>query len=130
MLINDDTKLDYSDVLIRPKRSTLTSRFDVDLERKYKFKHSQKNWEGTPIMASNMDTVGTFSMADELTQHHMITCIAKHYNATGSWPTRNHLNENHLCVMGGISEQDINNTQKIYKSLIWTRLERFPWQMN
>lgn len=116
MLINDDTKLDYSDVLIRPKRATLTSRFDVDLERKYKFKHSQKNWEGTPIMASNMDTVGTFSMADELTQHHMITCIAKHYNATGSWPTRNHLNENHLCVMGGISEQDINNTQKIYKS--------------
>lgn len=116
MLINDDTKLDYSDVLIRPKRSTLTSRFDVDLERKYKFKHSQKNWMGIPIMASNMDTVGTFSMADALTQHHMITCIAKHYNANGSWPTRNHHNENHLCVMGGISKQDINNTQKIYKS--------------
>ncbi len=116
MLINDDTKLDYSDVLIRPKRSTLTSRFDVDLERKYKFKHSQKNWMGIPIMASNMDTVGTFSMADALTRHHMITCIAKHYNANGSWPTRNHHNENHLCVMGGISEQDINNTQKIYKS--------------
>jgi GMP reductase len=116
MLINDDTKLDYSDVLIRPKRSTLTSRFDVDLERKYKFKHSQKNWMGIPIMASNMDTVGTFSMADALTQHHMITCIAKHYNANGFWPTRNHHNENHLCVMGGISEQDINNTQEIYKS--------------
>jgi len=116
MLINDDVKLDYTDVLIRPKRSTLTSRFDVDLERKYKFKHSQKTWMGVPIMASNMDTVGTFSMADALTQHHMITCIAKHYNANGSWPTRNHHNENHLCVMGGISEQDMNNTQKIYKS--------------
>lgn len=116
MLINDDTKLDYSDVLIRPKRSTLTSRFDVDLFRKYTFKHSRKTWKGTPIMASNMDTVGTFSMADALTQHHMITCIAKHHNANGSWPTENRHDKHHLCVMGGISEEDINNTQEIYKS--------------
>jgi len=116
MLINDDTKLDYSDVLIRPKRSTLTSRFDVDLFRKYTFKHSQKTWEGTPIIASNMDTVGTFAMADELTQHNMITCIAKHYNANGSWPAQSHDQCHNLCVMGGISKEDINNTQEIYRS--------------
>ena len=116
MLINDDVKLDYSDVLIRPKRSTLTSRYDVDLERKYKFKHSKKTWMGTPIMASNMDTVGTFSMADVLTNYNMITCLAKHYNAEGVWPTRNHHKADHLCVMGGISDTDIQNTQKIYQS--------------
>ena len=56
MRIEDDIKLDYSDVLIRPKRSTLTSKFDVDMDRTYKFYHSQKEWTGVPIMASNMDT--------------------------------------------------------------------------
>ena len=59
MRIEDDVKLDYSDVLIRPKRSTLTSRYDVDMNRTYTFYHSKKTWSGVPIMSSNMDTVGT-----------------------------------------------------------------------
>ena len=62
MIILDDIKLDYSDVLIRPKRSTLTSRFDVEMERTYTFLHSKKEWKGIPIIASNMDTTGTFKM--------------------------------------------------------------------
>ena len=37
MRIDDDMKLDYKDVLIRPKRSTLESRKEVDLERKFIF---------------------------------------------------------------------------------------------
>ena len=81
MLIYDDTKLDYNDVLIRPKRSTLTSRFDVDMDRTYTFYHSKKEWTGVPIMASNMDTVGTFAMHDALSEFGMITCIAKHNNS-------------------------------------------------
>ena len=106
MLIEDDVKLDYSDVLIRPKRSTLTSRNDVELSRTYTFYHSQKEWTGVPIMSSNMDTVGTFEMHEELSLHGMVTCIARHYNKDGMpW----HLAErrNKLCVMSGISDKEI-----------------------
>ena len=106
MLIEDDVKLDYSDVLIRPKRSTLTSRFDVELERTYTFYHSGKEWTGVPIMSSNMDTVGTVEMHEELSLHGMVTCIARHHNTDGMpW----HLAErrNKLCVMSGISDKEI-----------------------
>ena len=106
MLIEDDVKLDYSDVLIRPKRSTLTSRFDVELERTYTFYHRGKEWTGVPIMSSNMDTVGTFEMHEELSLHGMVTCIARHHNTDGMpW----HLAErrNKLCVMSGISDKEI-----------------------
>ena len=82
MLISEDIKLDYSDVLIRPKRSTLTSRYDVDMTRTHKFVHSKKEWNGVPIMASNMDTVGTPAMHSILLKHKMITCPAKHYLKT------------------------------------------------
>ena len=66
MRIEDDIKLDYSDVLIRPKRSTLTSRYDVDMNRTFTFVHSGKSWSGIPIMASNMDTVGTPQMYERM----------------------------------------------------------------
>ena len=52
--IENDVKLDFKDVLIRPKRSTLKSRAQVDLNRTYIFKHSQMEWTGVPIMAANM----------------------------------------------------------------------------
>ena len=52
--IENDIKLDFKDVLIRPKRSTLKSRSQVELERTYQFKHSQLEWTGVPIMAANM----------------------------------------------------------------------------
>ena len=38
MRIEEELKLDYSDVLFRPKRSTLKSRKDVNLLRTYRFK--------------------------------------------------------------------------------------------
>ena len=115
MYIDNDMKLDYKDVLIRPKRSTLTSRYDVDITRKYVFKHSQRSWSGTPIIASNMDTIGTFEMAESLSEHKMITCIAKHNNSTNSWYEKN-LPKKSLCAMGGISDDDIDNVVEIYKS--------------
>jgi len=77
MRIEQEIKLDYKDVLIRPKRSTLKSRKQVDLIRTYKFRNSKQDWRGVPIMASNMDGVGTFRMADALTNHSMFTCITK-----------------------------------------------------
>ena len=107
MIIEDDIKLDYSDVLIRPKRSTLTSRFDVDLERTYTFYHSHKEWTGVPVIASNMDTTGTFEMHNELSKHGMITCIARHYNKSGlKWNET--ARKNKLCVMSGISSTEIS----------------------
>ena len=79
MRIEQDIKLDYSDVLFKPKRSTLTSRKDVDLTRTFKFYNSKKEWTGVPIMASNMDGVGTFEMAKVLQEKKMITVLRKHY---------------------------------------------------
>ena len=79
MLISDDIKLDYSDVLIRPKRSTLKSRKEVDLFRTTKFRNSKKVYSGIPIMAANMDGVGTFKMADELAKLNIFTCLVKTY---------------------------------------------------
>ena len=86
MRIESDIKLDYQDVLFKPKRSTLTSRKDVDLTRTFKFYNSGKEWTGTPIMASNMDGVGTFAMAKVLQDKKMITVLRKHYSLD-DWKT-------------------------------------------
>lgn len=84
MQIENDVKLDYADVLIRPKRSTLGSRKEVELTRKYTFKHSRQPFIGVPIMSANMDTVGTFEVANVLAKHDMFTCLHKHYT-TEDW---------------------------------------------
>ncbi|MDB4939916.1 MAG: reductase [Candidatus Doudnabacteria bacterium] len=80
MRIEEELKLDYKDVLLRPKRSTLTSRKEVDLEREFSFYHSPKKWRGVPIMTANMATCGTFEMAKVLTPYKMITTLHKYYS--------------------------------------------------
>ncbi len=79
MRIEEEIKLDYSDVLFRPKRSTLKSRKDVDLNRKYNFKYSKLSWKGTPIIASNMDGVGEIDVAKKLTTHKVMTALTKQH---------------------------------------------------
>ena len=81
MRIVDDVKLDFSDVLIRPKRSTLESRKNAKLERTFRFKHSKQSWTGVPIIAANMDHTGTWPMNKALVKHGMLTAICKflHY---------------------------------------------------
>jgi GMP reductase len=79
MRIKPDIKLDYKDVLLEPKRSKLTSRRDVEMEREFSFINSGRTYTGIPIMAANMDGVGTFSMAKVLQKHRMITVMRKHY---------------------------------------------------
>ena len=79
MRIEEEIKLDYSDVLFRPKRSTLKSRSEVDLKRKYKFKHSKISWEGVPIIASNMDGVGEVDIAKKLSSFKMMTALTKQH---------------------------------------------------
>ncbi len=90
MRLEEDIKLDYKDVLIRPKRSTLYSRQQVKLERKYQFRcydhdiaeplPGEYHYEGIPIMAANMDGVGTFEMADKLAELNIFSCLVKTYN--------------------------------------------------
>lgn len=80
MRIENELKLGFKDVMIRPKRSTLKSRSQVTLEREFKFLHSDIVWTGIPIMAANMDTVGTFEMAKALAEHNIFTAIHKHYS--------------------------------------------------
>lgn len=84
MHIESDIKLGFKDVMLRPKRSTLSTRSDVSLIRKFKFMHNTGTWEGIPIMAANMDTVGTFEMAEALAKHRLFTAIHKHYTP-GQW---------------------------------------------
>jgi len=80
MRIETEMKLGFKDVMIRPKRSTLKSRSHVSLEREFKFLHSTTLWTGVPIMAANMDTVGTYAMAKALAQDQFFTAIHKHYS--------------------------------------------------
>jgi len=77
MRINTEPKLNFEDVLLQPKRSTLSSRKDVDMTRKFTFRNSKKVMNFTPIFASNMDGVGTFSMAKILQEYKMMTTITK-----------------------------------------------------
>ena len=77
MRIIDDVKMDFSDVLIAPKRSQLTSRKDANLTRKFTFKHSKHEWTGVPIIASNMDHTGTLQMHNALSKHEMLTALCK-----------------------------------------------------
>ena len=77
MRIEDDIKLDFNDVLIRPKRSTLVSRKNAELNRVFSFKYSKHIWKGVPIVASNMDHVGTLNMAEVLSSYNMLTALCK-----------------------------------------------------
>ena len=114
MLINEEIKLDYSDVLIRPKRSTMSSRGEVNLERTHKFLWSKKEWSGIPIMSANMDTVGTPSMHTVLLKHNMVTCPASHYfkNSTKEFKGK----EDNICWFGGIDE--IDNLKEVQSGFI------------
>ncbi len=89
MRIEEDLKLDFKDVLIRPKRSTLASRSEVDLKRQYTFKFSKQQWEGVPIIAANMDHTGTFAMANVLSQHGLLTAMDK-FISEAQWQAQLH----------------------------------------
>jgi GMP reductase len=107
--IEEDIKLDFKDVLIRPKRSTLSSRKEVNLERTYKFKHSDKIWRGVPIIASNMDGVGTFSMAEALAEHKAITCLTKDLTKPNIEQLIRKIGASYFAVSTGITDKDTSN---------------------
>jgi GMP reductase len=113
MRIEEDIKLDFKDVLIRPKRSTLGSRKEVNLTRTYKFKHSGQEWTGVPVIAANMDGVGTLQMAHALYQHQMFTCLVKNVDTSYLQTTLEDIGSNHFAVSTGTSEKDLNRLVSI-----------------
>ncbi len=109
MFIEETTKLGFNDVLIRPKRSELGSRKDVKLSRRFTFKYSGDSWEGVPIIASNMDGVGTLEMANALSQYDMLTTLVKSYDLTqvASLPSMDA-----MSISIGIKDSDIELLNK------------------
>ena len=115
MRILEDVKLDFKDVLFVPKRSTLSSRREVDLVRKFKFRWSQHEYVGIPIMAANMDGVATFEMAKALQTHRLFTCLTKDYGFGDwikHWPN---LDVNSVAVSTGTSDADFKRLQVIFQ---------------
>ena len=109
MRIENEVKLDFKDVLFRPKRSTLESRKEVDLNRNFVFKHSHKDFYGVPIMAANMDGVGTFEMVEALSKLGLFTCLVKNYSAhdIADWVNTKGVNcSDKWAVSIGISKED------------------------
>ncbi len=119
MRIEADLKLGFKDVLIRPKRSTLKSRAQVNLERSFNFLHSQKTWSGVPIIAANMDTVGTFELAKVLADFGLITAIHKHYTLA-QWQEflskENPQIYQHIMASTGTAQQDFEHLVQIINS--------------
>ena len=119
MRIEADIKLGFKDVMIRPKRSTLSTRSEVSLVRRFKFMHGGKDWEGIPVIAANMDTVGTFGMAKALADHKLFTAIHKHYSIE-QWhefmlQADEHITE-HIAVSTGTSAADAEKTDTLLKA--------------
>lgn len=112
MRIEDDIKLDFKDVLIRPKRSTLHSRKEVDLNRTYTFKHSNHEWRGIPIMASNMDGVGTFEMAFSLSKFELFTVLKKSYTIHEHLAIKD-LHSDYYAISLGTSENELYKAEHI-----------------
>lgn len=115
MKINNEPKLDFDDVLLVPQRSKTSSRSDVKIERKFSFYHSSQTWSGIPIMAANMDTVGTFDMSRSLSKKAIITCLHKHYEVCQY--SQDIFNYDYQWVSIGIKEDDIVKLRHIRDEL-------------
>ncbi|MCF6296323.1 MAG: GMP reductase [Flavobacteriaceae bacterium] len=116
MRIESDLKLGFKDVMIRPKRSTLKSRSQVSLQREFKFLHANNNWQGIPIIAANMDTVGTFEMATALAKNKLITAIHKHYSITDWNMFMSNASKNigdYIAISTGIKPNDVEKLASI-----------------
>uniref|UniRef100_A0A8D1M6U3 GMP reductase n=1 Tax=Sus scrofa TaxID=9823 RepID=A0A8D1M6U3_PIG len=117
--IDADLKLDFKDVLLRPKRSSLKSRAEVDLERTFTFRNSKQTYSGIPIIVANMDTVGTFEMAVVMSQHSMFTAIHKHYTLD-DWKlfAANHPEcLQHVAVSSGSGKNDLEKMSSILEAV-------------
>lgn len=110
MKIDYTPQLDFNSVLIRPKRTTISSRSQVNLERTFTFPNTKTTWTGVPIIAANMDTTGTFEVYDVLSKFKMITCFNKFYSLRDfEERNTNPLDPNYFMISTGINEQNFCN---------------------
>ena len=123
MRVETELKFDFDDVLIRPKRSTLTSRKDVDLYRTFKFRNGG-SYHGIPVMAANMDGVGTLEVGETLESLGLFTCYKKNIdeadliNALGHCPgPRCEKPAQHAAITIGRNEQDYDKLERIHKKV-------------
>lgn len=119
MRIENEIKLDFKDVLIKPKRSTLKSRSDVDITREFKFRNSKIKYKGVPIIAANMDTIGTLSMAKALSKFQISTALHKHYEKwiIVDFYNKNPEIKNNVFYSMGITDSDIKKFQAVMSEL-------------
>ena len=120
MKIEEDIKLDFNDVLIRPKRSNMSSRSEVNIERTFNFPNSKQTWTGVPIIAANMDTVGTYTIYKELSKHHILTALHKFYTLDDYIKMSNSddgLDKEYFMVSTGINEKDYNRLRQILDNI-------------
>jgi len=130
MRIESDIKLDYASVLMRPKRSTLGSRKEVDLHRRFTYRHYKPSepglnrrsehgdFKGIPLMASNMDGVGTLDMADKLAKQRIFTCLVKTYTVTelvSYFDVEGNERSNNVAMSIGILDQDQQKFRDVYE---------------
>ena len=107
MKIETEPKYDFDNVLIRPKRSTLQSRSQVTLDREFKFPNTTSTWSGVPIIAANMDTIGTIEVARALSKHRIVTALHKFYCSTDiKAAVDSGLDPSYFMISTGISDKD------------------------
>jgi len=111
MKIDYTPQLDFNNVLIRPKRTVLNSRSNVDMEREFRFPHSKQVWKGVPVIAANMDTTGTFGVYDVLSKHKMITSLHKFYGVDDF--KSKELDPDYFMVSSGINFDKIEELKTI-----------------
>ncbi|XP_031569508.1 GMP reductase 2-like [Actinia tenebrosa] len=118
--VDHSIKLDFKDVLIKPKRSTIRSRADVDLSRHFTFRYAKKKFPDDiiPIIAANMDTIGTFELAEAVSQHKMLTAIHKHYPIE-AWKEFGKNNPEvlpYVIASSGMMDKDIDKLKQIMEA--------------
>lgn len=126
MKIDQSIKLDFSNVLIKPRRSNLKSRADVILDRHFIFPHSSRTLDCVPIVAANMDTTGSLQMASELSKHNCVTCLHKHYSAD---TIINYFNKSYIpntFYSTGITHNDIDKLNFIFSQIKQSNSDFIP----
>ena len=110
MKVDNDTKYDFTDVLIRPKRSTLSSRSEVNLVREFNFKYSGRSWSGVPIISSNMDSVSNVDVFKILSKQKCITCFHKYINIDEVIQAcQEGYDSSYFMLSTGITQQNFDN---------------------
>lgn len=122
MKVEGDTKLDFNDVLIRPKRTKLSSRSEVNLIREINFPISKQTWKGVPIIAANMDTVGTYDVYKVLSKHKIITAFHKFYTLR-DFENMEGLDPDYFAISTGISDTDFDKLTHILNFNFGTRVK-------